>query len=87
MGCALHCEIEQFRNAKRKGPMVAVNLVHIEPSTVEKMSSAVTCQKREVIQERFGISVNTWVKIREGQAIRRSVALRLVERLKRDQLI
>jgi len=67
--------------------MVAVNLVHIEPSTVEKMSSAVTCQKREVIQERFGISVNTWVKIREGQAIRRSVALRLVERLKRDQLI
>lgn len=67
--------------------MVAVNLVHIEPSMVEKMSSAVTCQKREVIQERFGISVNTWVKIREGQAIRRSVALRLVERLKRDQLI
>jgi hypothetical protein len=51
------------------------------------MAATVSCHKPEVIQDRFGIGVKTWVKIRQGQAIRYSVGARLLERLKRDQLI
>lgn len=51
------------------------------------MTAAISCQKPEVIQDRFGIGVKTWVKIRDGKAIRYSVAARLIERLKRDRLI
>jgi hypothetical protein len=51
------------------------------------MRSAISCQKPDEIQNRFGISLNTWTKLREGQAIRHSVAERLIHRLKRDQVI
>lgn len=64
--------------------MAEPNLIQIEPSLVEKMSSSVPSHKPEVIQAHFGIGVKTWVKIRRGQAIRRSVAVRLVDRLQRQ---
>ncbi|WP_226016336.1 hypothetical protein [Novosphingobium sp. FKTRR1] len=51
------------------------------------MRQAINCQKPEVIQSRFGIGLNTWVKLREGKAIRHSVAIRLLQRLQRDELI
>ena len=67
--------------------MTTPSLMLIDPSLVDTMMSTIHCQKPEVIQDRFGIGVKTWVKIREGQAIRHSVAVRLIERLKRDRLI
>ena len=60
------------------------NLIQVEPRVVEKMRSIIHCQKPEVIQSHFGIGLNTWVKLREGQAIRHSVAQRLLQRLQRD---
>jgi hypothetical protein len=67
--------------------MSSYSVTLIEQSLVEKMASSVTCSKPEVIMDRFGISVNTWSKIRNGKAIRQSVAMRLMERLKREQVI
>ena len=59
-------------------------LIHVEPMVVAKMRSIIHCQKPEVIQSHFGIGLNTWVKLREGKAIRHSVAQRLLQRLQRD---
>lgn len=62
-------------------------LSHVEPQVVARMQAVITCQKPEVIQRHFGIGLNTWVKLREGKAIRQSVAERLMLRLQRDRLI
>ncbi len=62
-------------------------LTYVEPVVVAKMRSLIQCQKPEVIQDHFGIGLNTWVKLREGQAIRHSVAIRLLQRLQRDAVI
>jgi len=67
--------------------MRAQRLIGLDPAVVAAMRSAITCQKPDEIQNRFGISLNTWTKLREGQAIRHSVAERLIHRLKRDQVI
>lgn len=39
----------------------------------------------EALQPRFGISYNTWRKILEGEAIRQTVAERLIERVKAER--
>ena len=62
-------------------------LIEIEPTVVDKMRSIIQCQKPELIQNHFGIGLNTWVKLREGKAIRHSVAQRLLQRLQRDAVI
>lgn len=67
--------------------MPTPNLMTVDADLVEKMAATISCHKPEVIQDRFGIGVKTWVKIRQGQAIRYSVGARLLERLKRDELI
>lgn len=67
--------------------MTTPNLMTVEPDLVAKMAATINCQKPEVIQDRFGIGVKTWQKIRQGQAIRYSVGARLLEKLKREQLI
>lgn len=70
-----------------RGTMRVQRLTQVEPDVVAKMRSMINCQKPEVIQSRFGIGLNTWVKLRDGKAIRHSVAVRLLQRLQRDQLI
>lgn len=67
--------------------MTTPNLMTVDPQLVARMAATIQCQKPEVIQDRFGIGVKTWVKIREGEAIRYSVGARLLERLKREKLI
>ena len=67
--------------------MATHSLVTLDTAVVEKMASVIPCQKPDVIMRHFGIGVNTWFKIRDGHAIRRSVAVRLTERLQRDKLI
>ncbi len=67
--------------------MTIQRLTQVEPTVVHKMASVLQSQKPEVIQNHFGIGLNTWVKLREGKAIRHSVAERLLQRLQRDQVI
>ncbi|MBB3860364.1 hypothetical protein GGQ88_001630 [Novosphingobium hassiacum] len=67
--------------------MTTQRLTQVEPAVVHKMASMLKSQKPDVIQNHFGIGLNTWVKLREGQAIRHSVAIRLLQRLQRDEVI
>ena len=67
--------------------MTTQRLTQVEPAVVSKMASMLKSQKPEVIQNHFDIGLNTWVKLREGKAIRHSVAVRLLQRLQRDNVI
>lgn len=55
-------------------------MYRIDPIIVRQMEQRLECRKPEHIQERLGISLNTWDKLRLGEAIRASVALRLIKR-------
>ena len=60
--------------------------VRISRNIVEKMDLELRAQTAECVMDTFGISVNTWVKIKRGEPIRRSVGHRLVARLKCNRL-
>ena len=62
-------------------------MIGVPADVVAAMRSAISCQKPDEIQNRFGISLTTWTKLREGRVIRHSVAERLIQRLQRDQVI
>lgn len=47
----------------------------------ERMRREVRGETDELLTEQFGISYNTWRKVRSGQAIRASVAQRIESRL------
>jgi hypothetical protein len=59
----------------------------IESAVVERMHAKIGCHKPEVLMDSFGISLSTWRKLRSGQAIRQSVAERLLDRLQRQEII
>lgn len=67
--------------------MATPNLMTVDPQLVARMAATISSQKPEIIQDRFGIGAKTWLKIRQGQAIRYSVGARLLERLRRDEVI
>jgi hypothetical protein len=48
---------------------------------VSNMARKCASQTPVNLNDQFGISWNTWSKLRKGQPIRRSVALRLVSRV------
>lgn len=54
----------------------------VEPAIAERMRRDVRGETDEALTAQFGISYNTWRKIRSGQAIRASVAARLESRLR-----
>lgn len=56
-------------------------LTRIEAGKVEKMASLLARHSPEEVQTQLGIGINTWLKLRKGEAIRQSVALRLLERV------
>lgn len=56
----------------------------IDAAIVGRMNAMVTCHSAEQIQHLFGISLNTWTKLRQGAPIRASVADRLLQRLERQ---
>lgn len=64
--------------------MAIQKLQHVDPGLVEKMAGLLSSQSPEEVQHHLGIGINTWTKLRKGQAIRQSVALRLVERVHRS---
>lgn len=68
-------------------PGAAPAVLLIDDAIALAMHRVLPVQSREQVMDRFGISVNTWIKIRDGIPIRRSVAERLLERLRRDGLI
>jgi len=53
----------------------------IPQEIVSLMRARRTPQTDEALQQAFGISYNTWRRIDAGQAIRASVAERLIQRL------
>lgn len=55
----------------------------LRPEFVELMRGLLQAQTRDAITDTFGISANTWNKIKAGHAIRASVAKRLLDRLDR----
>lgn len=61
--------------------MATQKLQYIDAGMVAKMSALLTRQSPEEVQSRLGIGMNTWTKLRKGEAIRQSVAERLLERL------
>lgn len=62
-------------------PAAKPGLVHISAEVAEKMRSRLPAQTSVAITGVFGISQNTWVKIRDGHPIRRLVGERLLKRL------
>jgi hypothetical protein len=55
----------------------------IDPAVVRFMASILKGQTDERLNEQFGISYNTWCKLRKGEPIRISVADRLERRVER----
>lgn len=58
-----------------------LKLTVIEPALVNLMRVRLAAQTDECLQETFGISWNLWKKLKAGQPIRQSTALRLEGRL------
>lgn len=57
----------------------------LDPDMVENMMKLATGRTRDALQDRFGISYNTWRKVLAGQPLRRSVVARLEERIRKLQ--
>ena len=55
----------------------------IDPAVVRFMTSIVEGQTDECLNAQFGISYNTWRKLRKGEPIRASLADRLEHRVAR----
>lgn len=68
-------------NQDHDGRKGARRLLVVPEATVRRMRAALRAQTADCISATFGISMNTWTKVRDGQPIRRSVAERLLERL------
>lgn len=67
--------------------MSAKKLQRVDPCVVEKMATLLASQSPEEVQSRLGIGINTWIKLRKGQAIRDSVAQRLLDRMGEAQAL
>lgn len=63
--------------------MAEQKVVAVEPGVVQLMLAMVPRQTPEDVQAHFGIGINTWRKIRKGEAVRASVAHRLMDRVQR----
>jgi len=62
-------------------PTDVPSLSYVNDWVVEKLSARLRAQTAECVMETFGISINTWTKMKKGLPIRRSVAERLLERV------
>lgn len=59
-------------------------MVVLPPEIVTYMRAQCPGRTDEVLQPRFGISYNTWVRIERGAAVRASLAERLLQRISRE---
>ena len=60
----------------------AFQMCRVDRRLVERMARRLPAQTAPCVMETFGISINSWVKLREDQPVRRSLAERLVCRLR-----
>ncbi len=60
-------------------------MVTLPPEIVSHLLAHCPGRTDEALQPRFGISYNTWRQIERGAALRRSLAERLVERVRLEQ--
>lgn len=56
----------------------------VPPDLVERMAQRLSRQSRDELMDRYGISYNTWRKLRAGDPIRASVAERLEQRVRQS---
>jgi hypothetical protein len=56
-------------------------LYYIDPDLIRNARDRLRAQTADCVMETFGISVNTWVKMRDGKPIRASVAERFIQRV------
>lgn len=56
----------------------------LDSTLVSEMQAQCRGQTGQNLMDQFGISYNTWKKIRNGSPIRKSTAVRLVTRVLRD---
>lgn len=66
-----------MREAHNKGS----NMVHLEEDFISSMQRLATGRTDEALNERFGISYNSWRKLLAGKPIRPSLANRLKVRI------
>ena len=57
-----------------------VHLLTVDSATVKRMAALIEVQTDAEITAKVGVGRQTWVKIRNGEPIRRSLALRLISR-------
>jgi hypothetical protein len=65
----------------RNGNAPRIALRCVDPTIVNRMMAQLPGETDEALMRDFGISYNTWRKVRTGNSIRRSVAERLERRL------
>jgi hypothetical protein len=58
-----------------------IRMAVIAPQAVSDMRARLRAQTDEAIFDAFGISMRTWIKVREGHAVRLSTATRLLHRV------
>lgn len=57
------------------------SLKRIDPDVIERVGVILNGRSPEAIQKSLGIGINTWGKLRRGEVIRKSVAVRLLGRV------
>ena len=62
---------------KSSGNRSSHSLRKVDPTIAKAMKSVVICQTDEGLSAQFGLSYNTWRKIRSGLPVRRSLAERV----------
>ncbi|MBV5324866.1 MAG: hypothetical protein J0626_06140 [Rhodospirillaceae bacterium] len=60
------------------------SFVRFDAALFFRFNARLRAQTAECVMATFGISVNTWLKMRKGMPIRKSVAERLVRRISAD---
>jgi hypothetical protein len=65
--------------------MKSKKLQQVDRCHIDTLNTLLANQSAEEVQHRLGIGINTWQKLRRGEAIRQSVAARLIERAQTAQ--
>lgn len=61
---------------------IPIGQTFIDPLVVEQMKRLATAKTDEALNDRFGISYNTWRKLIAGRPVRRSLAERVTDRVR-----
>jgi len=82
----LHAHRSSSATLSYAGRASTSTMVRVDGVSIERMTRALSAQTDAGLMQTFGISLNTWNKLKKGEPIRQSVATRLIERLDRMTL-